>query len=454
MRIVIVGGVAAGMSAASQAKRRDRGAEVVVLERGPWISYSACGMPYNVGTPSRSVEDLVIVSPEAAARDRGLDVRTRREVLAIDPANRRLRVRTLGYGAEEELAWDALVVATGASAIRPPWPGLDLPGVFVLRELTDAAAMKAHLAGRPARRAVVVGAGYIGLEMADALRGLGLEVVVLEKQPQVLPGWSGEIAAVAAAELGKHGIRVETGVSVAGVERAGEALRVRSDRGDHDAELVVVAVGVRPNVGLARAAGIALGASGAIAVDDRQRTSVAGIWAAGDCAEAPHLVTGRPAWIPLGTTANKAGKVAGANAAGGDERFAGIAGTAGFKLLDLQVARTGIDAAEAARLGLDPVTAVSQHHSRGKSYPGDVPVTTLVTAERGTGRLLGAQMAGADAIAKRIDVFATALTARLTIAQVEDLDLSYAPPFAPVYDPVLIAATVARKAVERPPGAR
>lgn len=453
VRIVVIGGVAAGMSAASQAKRRDKTAEVMVLERGPHISYSACGMPYNIGVPARTVDDLVIVDPESARRDRGVDVRTRHEVLSIDLAAQRLRVRALDIGSgsgEAELAWDRLVIATGASASRPPLPGLDLPGVFVLRELTDGAAIKRHLAAHKVTAAVIIGAGYIGLEMADALRGLGLTVVVLEKLQEVLPGWAEPICAEARLELQRHGARVETGISVTAIERDGDGLKVRTDRGDFPAGLLVVATGVRPSVALARAAGLALGTSGAIATDDHLRTSAPLVYAAGDCAESPHLVTGKPCWIPLGTTANKQGKVAGANAAGADERFAGIVGTAGFKLFEQEVARTGIDLAEAGRLGLDAVSAVSHHHSRGKSYPGDRPVLTQVTVERGSGRLLGAQMIGPESTAKRIDVFATALTAGMTVAQVEDLDLSYAPPFAPVYDPILIAATVARKAAERP----
>ena len=449
-RIVVIGGVAAGMSAASQAKRRDQSADVIMLERGPHISYSACGMPYNIGAPARAIEDLVIVDAATARAERGVDVRTRHEVLGLDLAAQRLKVRALEGGGEENLAWDRLVIATGASATRPPLPGLDLPGVFVLRELSDGAAIKRHLAARPVRSAVVIGAGYIGLEMADALRGLSVEVTVLEKLPQVLPGWAKPISDEARAEVLRQGARVETGISVLGVERNGEQLCVRTDRGEFTAGLVLVSTGVRPNVSLAKAAGIALGESGAIATDDHLRTSAPGVFSAGDCAEAYHRVTGRPVWIPLGTTANKQGKVAGANAAGADERFAGIVGTAGFKLFLQEVARTGIDADEAARLGLDAITAVSHHHTRGKNYPGDRPVITSVTAERGSGRLLGAQMIGADAIGKRIDVFATALTARMTVAEVEDLDLSYAPPFAPVYDPILIAATVARKAAERP----
>jgi CoA-dependent NAD(P)H sulfur oxidoreductase len=342
------------------------------------------------------------------------------------------------------------VLATGAVAVRPPVPGLDEAGVFVLRELDDAQAIKRHLAATKVTRAVVVGAGYIGMEMADVLRGLGIEVTMLERVAQVLPGFAPAIVDVAQRELSRCGVQVQIGVSLQSVRRDGADLVLRSDGGELRAQIVIVSVGTRPEVALARAAGIQLGRSGAIAVDSAMRTSAADVYAAGDCAEAQHLVLNRPVWIPLGTTANKQGKVAGANAAGGDERFGGIVGSAGFKLFDLEVARTGLGAAEIAAAGIDAIEAVSTHHTRAKSYPGDKPITSVVHAERGSGRLLGAQMIGGDAVAKRIDVFATALHARMTLAQVEALDLAYAPPFSPVYDPILIAAGVGVKALAKP----
>jgi NADPH-dependent 2,4-dienoyl-CoA reductase/sulfur reductase-like enzyme len=292
---------------------------------------------------------------------------------------------------------------------------------------------------------VIIGAGYIGMEMTEALRGRDVEVVVLEKLAQVIPGFEPVLATQVQDELARNGVRVETGIAVSGIEPAGDGLVVHTDRGDFMAELVLVSVGVRPSIDLARAAGIALGASGAIAVDDRQRTSAPNILAAGDCAEALHLVTASPTWIPLGTTANKQGKVAGANAVGADEQFEGIVGTAAFKVLGLEVGRTGLGRAEIARLGLDATSSVSKHQTRGHGYPGAGTVTTVLFVERTTGRLLGAQQVGPEGVAGRINVFATALHARMTVAQVEALDLAYAPPFAPVYDPILIAATVALK---------
>jgi NADPH-dependent 2,4-dienoyl-CoA reductase/sulfur reductase-like enzyme len=448
-RIVVIGGVAAGMSAASQAKRRRPDAEVVVLERGPYVSYGACGMPYNIADAERRIEDLVVVTPEQFRRERGIDLRTRHEVTALDLDAKRLRVRDLATDREEELRWDALVIATGASAVKLPIPGMELPGVFPLRQLGDGAAMKRFIEERRPARAAIIGAGYIGMEMAESLRARQLEVTVLEKLEQVVPGFDPAIAHLVEGELTANGVRVETGIGVDAIERADGGFVVRTDRGAIAADLVLVSAGIRPNVALAKSAGIRLGATGAIAVDASMRTSAPDVYAAGDCAEAMHRVLERPVWIPLGTTANKQGKVAGANAAGGGERFAGVVGTAAFKVLGLEVGRTGLGTSEIERAGLQAVRALSTHKSRGHAYPGAKGITTILFAEKGSGRLLGAQMIGGEGVAKRIDVLATALSTRMTIEELESLDLAYAPPFAPVYDPILVAASVAKKELSR-----
>jgi NADPH-dependent 2,4-dienoyl-CoA reductase/sulfur reductase-like enzyme len=450
-RIVVIGGVAAGMSAASQARRRDPSAEVVVLERGRFVSYGACGMPYNLLDPRRSMDDLVVITPERFRSERRIDVRTRHEAARLDLGRKVVAVRDLEANREYELGYDALVVATGAQAVRPPLPGIDLPGVFLLRELADGHAMKRFIAGDP-HHAIIIGAGYIGMEMAEALRGRGLDVTVLEKADQILPGFARPIVDAVHSELKRNDVRVETAISVERMERAARRLSVITDRGPLLADLVLVSVGVRPNVALARAAGMVIGETGAIAVDDAMRTSAPAVFAAGDCAEARHLVTGRPAYVPLGTTANKQGRVAGANAAGGDERFGGIVGSAAFKVFELEVGRTGLGPVEVARLGLEAVPAVSRHRSRGHAYPGAKEITTVLFAERSTHRLLGAQMAGGEGVTGRIDVLATGITARMTVDDVEQLDLAYAPPLAPVYDPVLIAAGVATKELGKSPG--
>ena len=449
-RIVIIGGVAAGTSAASQAKRLQPAAEVVLLERGPFVSYGACGIPYNLQDPARAIEDLIAVSAEKFRSQRQIDVRLRHEVLAIEPAHQLLRVRDLAQGSTYELAYDKLVISTGAQAIPLQVAGSELPGVFALRELSDGELMKRYLAEHAPQSAVLVGGGYIAMEMAETLRMRGLSVCVLEKGPQLLPGFDGRIAAQVREELVRHAVRVETNIELAAIERRdARALIARSNRGEFAADLVLVSVGVRPNVALAKAAGVQLGKSGAIQVDDQQRTNLPDVWAAGDCAEAKQLVSGEATWVPLGTTANKQGKVAGANAAGAQQTFHGIVGTAVFKVFDMQVARTGLSGHDIERLGLQAISSLSQQPSRAGSVSGGEPIHTVVYAERGSERLLGAQMAGREGVAQRVDVFATALHANMTLEQVEALDLAYAPPFAPVYDPILIAATVARKDIKQ-----
>ena len=448
LRVVVIGGVAAGMSAASQAKRRMPEAEVIVLERGPFISYGACGMPYNLADPTRDMEDLVVLSPEHARTKRGIDVRLRHEVRSIDVAEKTVRVRDLDAGREETLAWDRLVIATGARPVVPPIPGRDLPGVFLLRELTHGVAIDRFVAERSPKKAVLVGGGYIGLEMAEGLRERGLEVHVVEMRDRVAAGFAAEPAAIAEKALARHGVTLSLGTRVESIEPSNGGLRVRTDHGAFDADLVLLSLGIRPNRELAEAAGIALGETGAIAVDDAQRTNVEHVFAAGDCAEARHRVTGKPAYVPLGPTANKQGKIAGANAVGADERFAGIVGTAAFKVFDVELARTGLTLEEAERAGFSAFESGSEHGTRGHGYPGGGRLHTTLVVEHRTGRLLGAQLAGDEGAAARVNVYAAALAAGATVHDIEGYDLAYAPPFAPVYDPILIAATVARKALD------
>lgn len=450
-RLVVVGGVAAGMSAASQAKRRRPDLEVIALQRSPFVSYGACGMPYNIMDRERSIEDLVVLSANAFREKRGIDVRTRHEAVAIDAKAGRVRVRDLLSGVEESLAWDHLVVATGARAIRLPVPGADLDGVLVLRDLEDGGRVKRFLAENAPRRAVVVGGGYIGMEMAEALTELGLSVTVVERLPRILPGYEDTVVDAVEATLAGRGVIVRAGETVEGfVEGAeGRVAGVLTDAGRLDADLVLVAVGIRPNAEIAAAAGIGLGAGGAIAVDDHLRTSVSNVYAAGDCAHADHLVTGEPAWIPLGTTANKQGKIAGANVTGADLRFPGVVGSAIFRVFDLEVGRTGLGPEEAARHGFQTVATAITGNTRAHGFRGSKKTTVWLLAERTTGRLLGGQIVGGEAVKGRIDVLATALHARMGLDEIALLDLSYAPPFSPVWDPILTAAGDAAKQLGR-----
>lgn len=450
-RVIVIGGVAAGMSAASQAKRRVPAARVTVFERGPYISYGACGMPYNIEDPERDMEDLVVLSPTEARDKRGIDLQLRHEVTAIDPEAGRVAVRDLEAGTEGTEGYDALVIATGARAARLPLPGMDLPGVFVLRELTDGVAVKRMLATAP-RKAVVVGAGYIGMEMAHVLTARGLQTTIIEKLPQILPGWSAETVSAVEEELERHGVTWHTGVTIEGAEAGpdGHVAAVLTDAGRFEADLVLVAVGVRPNVELASAAGLRIGETGAIWASQYQQTSHEAIFTAGDCCEAYHRLLRKNAWIPLGTTANKQGRVAGANAIGARERFAGIVGTAGFVVFDLEVARSGIGETQAAREGFEPVSVTIRQRSRAHGIPGGVPVKVSLVADAPTGILLGGEIVGRDGAALRSNVLAAALAAHMTVADLQGLDLVYAPPFAPVWDPILVAANqLAKKVLAR-----
>jgi CoA-dependent NAD(P)H sulfur oxidoreductase len=442
-RLVVVGGVAAGMSAASQAKRRRPELEVVVFEKGPWVSYGACGMPYNIQDPDRAIDDLVVISAERFRTERNIDVRTRTEVLELDLTGRRVNVRR--PDGESWIGFDTLVLATGCRPSIPSFDGMDLEGVFFLHTLEDAARIKRYLNDRSLRTAVVVGGGHIGLEMADVLTARGLAVTMLKRSNAVPPGYPEDIAVIIRAELERYGVTLETGVKVHGFEGNGRVKAVSTDAGKLPADLVLVATGVVPEVSLARAAGIRLGASGTIAVNDQMATSAGGVFAAGDCAEAYHIILKKGAFIPRGTTANKQGRIAGANVVGAGQHFRGVMGTSVTKVFGLGVGHTGLMESEAADLGFDPAAAQIKTQTRAHSYPGGKDIFVRLVFDRSSGLVLGAQMAGGEGVAKRLDVVVAALQAGWTVEDLSSLDLSYAPPFAPVWDPVLVAANVARK---------
>jgi NADPH-dependent 2,4-dienoyl-CoA reductase/sulfur reductase-like enzyme len=440
-RVIVVGGVAAGMSAASQIRRRHPKTKVTVFEQGSHISYGACGMPYNIEDPDRPIDDLVVLSAEQARSKRGIDLRLRHQVNLIDLDAGVVSVTDSDNEREIRESFDAVVLATGARAVRLPLPGFDLPGVEVLRTLDDGAAIK-KTCEQNLSHVVIVGAGYIGMEMAHVLSARGFRVTVLEKLPQLLPGWHEETVGMVADTLSKHGVAYRTGVTIKSAEAGsdGRVASVTTDQGNFDADLILVAAGVRPNVELASGAGLRIGDTGAIWVDQQQQTSHPSVWAAGDCAEAYHRILRRNAWIPLGTTANKQGRIAGANVVGAGQRFRGIVGTAGFVVFDLEVARTGIGERQAKDEGFDPVTATIRQRSRAHGYPGGAPVQVHLVADRETGLLLGGELAGTDGAALRVNTLAAALAAHMTVVDLQNLDLVYAPPFASVWDPVLVAA--------------
>ncbi|MEU4425994.1 FAD-dependent oxidoreductase [Actinoplanes sp. NPDC024001] len=449
MRLIVIGGDAAGMSAASQARKRRGQADLQILtfEKGDYTSYSACGIPYWIGGLVDGPDELIARDP-AAFHDAGIEVRTGHEVTGIDLDARTVTVRDLAAGREVREGFDELVYATGASPVRPPWARTTAGGVFGVQTLGDGAAVNAWLETTPKpETAVVIGAGYIGVEMAEAFARRGLRVALIERAEQPMSTVDPDMGALVAESIRKIGIDLRTGVTVQGLETAGGRISaVVTDSGTLPADIVVLGLGVRPNSALAEAAGIALGASGGLVPDLRQRVGD-GVWAAGDCTEVLNLVTGRRMYVPLGTHANKQGRVAGINIGGGYATFPGIVGTGITKICDLEVARTGLSSKEAEAAGYRFVTASVDSTNRAGYFPGAVPMTVKVIAEQDTGLLLGAQIVGRTEAAKRIDAFAVAIWNRMTVTEMTALDLGYAPPYAPVWDPVLIAARKAGEAL-------
>ena len=446
-RLVVIGGVAAGMSAASSAKRLKPDMEAVVYEKDFYISYGLCSVPYYISGLVKQFEDLISLPPDAALA-RGIEVKTCTEVLAIDTAAKTVRVKGPGTDGESITPYDKLVIATGGLPIKPPLADIDLAHIFTIRTLDDGLAIRKYIDHGNARKAIIVGGGYIGMEMCESFRKRGLQVAVVEKTDRVLGTMNAEITAIVEEKIGAEGVTFYPNTTVLGFTgNDGAVCGVVTDRGELEADLVLLAVGSKPNSNLARDAGIELAPNGAIRVDEYLRTSAPDVYAAGDCAEAVHLVTGKKTYIPLGTTANKQGRIAGENAAGLNKAFEGIVGTSVTKIFDLEVARTGLSAIEAEMEGLCFITSTIKGRSRSSAYPAGKIITVSYIVEQDTGRMLGAQMVGEEGVAHRIDTLAACLHAKMTVADVARLDLAYAPPFASVWDPILIAANVAAKEV-------
>ncbi len=444
MKLIVIGGVAAGMSAAARAKRRKKDLEITVYEKSGYVSYGACGLPYFIKGDIPTAEGLVVRTPEQFAQQ-GIRALVHHEVVDVDVVERTVTVKNLETGAIFKDDWDDLLITTGAVAVKPPIPGLDLPGIFTLRTVEDGIAIKDWIAKKHPWQAVVVGGGYIGLEMAEALAANGMFVDVVEMLPQVLPNMDADMAALVEEELSRHRVTVHLESPVRAFEGDGRVERVIAGNKALEADLVLFSVGARANIPLAEKAGVTIGETGAIAVDDHQRTTMPHVWAAGDVAEAWHRVLNKPAYIPLGATANKQGRIAGANIAGGDAAFGGIVGTAVVKVFDLEVARTGLSEREAQQAGFDAASVTIKAPARAHYMPTHPPIHVKLVFEKGGKKLLGGQMVGAEGVSKRIDVIAAALHKGWTVYDLAQLDLSYAPPFAPVWDPILIAANVASK---------
>ncbi|MCX4783285.1 FAD-dependent oxidoreductase [Streptomyces sp. NBC_01264] len=451
-RLVVVGGDAAGMSAASQARRLKGPAEleITAFERGHFTSYSACGIPYWIGGLVDGPDELIARTPEEH-RARGIDLRTRTEVVELDLAGQRVRARDLDSGSEYWTPYDKLVLATGARPVRPRLPGIGAHGVHGVQTLDDGQRLMADLERTAGRRAVVVGAGYIGVEMAEALLGRGFEVTVLHRGAQPMSTLDPDMGGLVHRAMNGMGIRTVARAEVTEILTDGEgrARAVVTAAGEeYPADVVVLGIGVEPRTALARAAGLPLGESGGLLTDLSMRVrGHENIWSGGDCVEVLDLVAGRMRHIALGTHANKHGQVIGSGVGGGYATFPGVVGTAVSKVCDLEIARTGLRERDALAVGLRFVTATISSTNTAGYYPDAAEMTVKMLAERRTGRLLGVQIVGGPGSAKRVDIAAVALTAGMTVDQIVSLDLGYAPPFSPVWDPVLVAARKAVSAV-------
>ena len=462
---VVIGGDAAGLSAASKCKREDPDREVIVFEKGRWVSYAYCGMPYYVKGEVDDLLSLTTLTPDEIT-ERGIDLRREHEVVEIDTA--RETVTVAGPDGTFEQSYGDCLLATGARAVTPI-EGVELPEAFTLHHMDSAAALRAFLdesgtvdpatvgngftdeslvaryAERaPPERVAIVGGGYVGVETAEALVARGREVHLFQRGDRLLAPFGDRVGTVVADELREQGVHLHLNTAVERLHSGsdGELAAVVHEDGETPVEAAVVGVGVRPNAELATEAGIAVGESGAVAVDEYGETSASGVYAAGDCAEARHVVTGEPDWVPLGLTANRAGRAIGATVAGDPTPTGGIAGTAVVKAFEQECGRTGLLADEAQRAGFDPVEVTITAGSRSGYYPGAADTHVTLCADRETGRLLGGSIVGTDRAAVRIDTVATALEGGMTVPEVERMDLAYAPPFSPVWDPVLVAAKV------------
>lgn len=449
--IVIVGGVAAGPKMAAKARREDPEVPIVLITDEPVISYAACGTPYFLGGVAPRRESMLVREADQFAADNRVEVLTRHRATAIDPAGHTVTVRNLETGESFTQPYAKLGLATGARPFVPPIRGLKAEGVFTLRSVVDAFAIDDYIRAHDVQRVVVAGAGFIGVEVVENFRRRGMAVTLVELAPQVLPPVDPVVAEAAAREIESHGVELLLGSRVEAVEadHRGRISRVVTDRGPIDTQMLILGVGVRPNAELAAEAGLTIGETGAIWVDPTMRTSDPDIYAAGDCAEQTHLVSGRPTWIPLGSTANKQGRTAAINLTGGHDTFPGVAGTALVQVFDLNIGRTGLQERDFARLGLAVETAIVPQGDRPGYMPGAAEIVLVLHAEQGTRRLLGAQAYGPGEVSKRIDVLAVALSAGMTVDQLASLDLGYAPPYAPALDVVITAANVLRNKLDQ-----
>lgn len=448
-KLVVIGGTAAGLSAASKAKRVKPDMEIEVFEKSGYISYGACGLPYFVGDMIAEPEDLVSLTVEQMTDKRGIPTYIHHEVTKIDRDAQKVTVVNTDNGEISIHSYDKLVIATGARPIKPDIAGIDSDGVYYLRTVEDGIRLKHVVRAEGKKKAVIVGGGFIGLEVAEEIAFSGIEVHIYEMLPRLLPFLEESFSETVLETLKKNGVQLHLGNGVKEIITENDTVKgVRSTDGTEvDADIVLICIGVIPNSELAKAAGLKLGIKGTIVVNDEMQTSDPSIYACGDCVQMKNRITGGAVYVPLGTTANKQGRIAGDNIAGGHETFKGVMGSMVTKVFDLYIAATGLTVEQAKKAGYDVAVSVVTKGDKASYYPGSRDNRICLILDKKTGKLLGAQAIGSESVAGRMNVFVTAITCGMTVEQINELDLVYAPPVAPVYDPILIAASQAMKKV-------
>lgn len=445
MRLIIIGAVAAGTSAAAKARRNNEENEIIIYDKDNFISYSACGMPYYLGGEIESADELTPRDPLFFKTKYNVDIKTRHEVTGINPENKTLEVKNLISGEVFTDSYDKLILATGAKAVVPPIKGADCAHVFTLRNINDMNSIKYFIDENNVKSTVIVGIGFIGLEVCENLKGLGIDVTMVERLPQVTPGLDSDMALYVEEHLEQNGVTVFTDLSANEIT---EDCVVLSNGKSIKANMVLLATGVRPNVDLAKQAGIELGTTGAIKVDEKMRTNIEDIYSCGDCIEGFHLVTEKPVYAPLGSTANKTGRIAGDSLTGGSLTFRGILGTGIFKIFDLTVAQTGLSEKEAIESGYEVVVNHNIKPNKPKYMNGKEMIIKGI-ADKNTGRLIGVQIIGPEGVDKRIDVFVTAITFKAKVEDLFHLDLAYAPPYSTTKDPVMYTGMILDNIINR-----
>ncbi len=440
MKIVIVGGVAGGATAAARIRRLDEKAEIVVFERSGFISYANCGLPYYIGDVITDPEELTLQTPESFFSRFRVDMKVHHEVTAIYPERKTVSVKNLESGEEFEEKYDKLILSPGAKPTQPSLPGVGMDKVFTLRTVEDTFRIKEYINSAAPKSAVLAGGGFIGLELAENLRELGMEVTIVQRPKQLMNPFDADMAAFIHSEMRKHGVKLALGLTVEGFEEKDGGVDVLlKDASPLHADMVVMAIGVTPDTAIAKAAGLELGIKGSIIVNDRMETSVPDIYAAGDAVQVKHSVTGEDALLSLAGPANKHGRIIADNICGGDSRYLGSQGSSVIKVFNMTAATTGINETKAKALGLNVDKVILSPMSHAGYYPGGKVMTMKVIFEKETYRLLGAQIVGYEGVDKRIDVLATAIHAGLKATELKDLDLAYAPPYSSAKDPVNMA---------------